>query len=233
MQPGDTNDFDLVNFEKDRDRAFDELNSRGALVTGWQSPAGRPVFFQVQGIDPTGVRLTVIDGDGLDGTAGQTVELLFALDDGQYHWKTPLLESTHDRWTIDRGGDLWRLQRRNNFRTTVPRGYKADFMLRTLKTHQLTPTPIALADVSAGGARLHWPKAGVSPVALQDSLSGTLAVPGSRTIEIFGIVKSVLVDPSTGQVQAGLEFQNVSGRDEQALLHLCLQIRRATASVLK
>lgn len=228
----DTNDFQIVSFEKDREKAFNDLLLKPVLVTGWQGDA-RPLFFIGQGLDTTGIRLSIVEGDGLSGRAGDTGEFLFSLDEGQYNWKTKILECAVDRWTVEQGGELWRLQRRNNFRTSVPKGYKASLVLRALKTHSITPTQMSLADVSAGGARVVWPKAGLSQPSVGDSLSGSIAVPGGRVIEIFGIVKSVLTDVDTGQLQAGLEFQNVSGRDEQTLLHLCLQIRRYQTAVLR
>jgi c-di-GMP-binding flagellar brake protein YcgR len=228
----DTNDFQLVSFDKDRERAFGELAQRGVLVTGWTATS-RPLFFHVQGVDSSRVNLTVVDGDGLAGRAGDSAEFLFSLDDGQYHWRTTLAAVTRDAWSLAKGGELSRLQRRNNFRTAVPRGYKATLLLRSFKAHTISQTELQLVDVSAGGARVQWPSAGLSQPSQGDSLSGLLAIPGGRQIEIFGLVKSVLTDVDTKAVQIGIEFQNLSGRDEQALLHLCLQIRRAFAPVLK
>lgn len=228
----DGNDFQIVSFEKDRDKAFEDLLLKPVLVTGWQD-SSRPIFFLAQGLDTTGLRLSIVDGDGLLGKAGESAEFLFSLDEGQYNWKTKILECVSDRWTVERGGELSRLQRRNNFRMAVPKGYKASLVLKTLKTLTITPTDLPLVDISASGARVQWPKAGLSPAAVGDSLSGSIALPGGRVVEIFGIVRSVLNDAETGQVQAGLEFQNVSGRDEQTLLHLCLQIRRYQPTVLR
>ena len=230
--PADTNDFQIVSFDKDRERAFEELAVKSVLVTGWTATS-RPLFFQVQRIDVMSVNLTVVDGDGLSGQANEPAEILFSLDDGQYHWATTILKTTPELWSLAKGGNLSRLQRRNNFRTSVPKGYKAVLLLKALKTHTITQTELQLIDVSAGGARVQWPAAGLALPAQGDSLSGIFATPGGRQIEVFGIVKSVLTDVDTGVVQAGLEFQNLSGRDEQALLHLCLQIRRSQTPVLK
>ncbi len=228
----DTNDFQLVSFDKDRERAFDELAIKSVLVTGWTATS-RPLFFHVQRVDVKTVNLTVVDGDGLSGQANEDVEILFSIDDGQYHWRTKLIKATPELWSLAKEGELSRLQRRNNFRTSVPKGYKALLLLKALKTHTISPTELQLIDVSAGGSRIQWPAAGLAPPASGDSLSGILTTPGGRQIEVFGIVKNVMTDVDSGVVQAGLEFQNLSGRDEQALLHLCLQIRRAQAPVLK
>jgi c-di-GMP-binding flagellar brake protein YcgR len=228
----DTNDFQLVSFDKDRERAFDDLAMKSVLVTGWTATS-RPLYFQVQRVDVMSVNLTVVDGDGLSGKANESAEVLFSLDDGQYHWRTTLINATATLWSLAKGGELSRLQRRNNFRTSVPKGYKAVLLLKALKTHTISQTELQLIDVSAGGARVQWPAAGLAPPSQGDSLSGIMATTGGRQIEVFGIVKSVMTDVDSGVVQAGLEFQNLSGRDEQALLHLCLQIRRSQAPVLK
>ncbi len=225
MVPTDANDFMPVNFEKDRERAFADLVLQPVLVTAWTT-SSKPIFFQAQGSNETGFLLALVEGDAMAGRADDDVEVLFSLDDGQYYWKTKIVTAWVDRWTLQKGGELSRLQRRNNFRTTLPAGYKANLLLKALKTRTLTPTPLALVDVSAGGVRLRWPNAGLAQPAEGDSLSGVLTTPGGRQIDVFGIIKSVTTDASNGEVQVGVEFQNVSGRDEQALLHLCLQIRR-------
>lgn len=228
----DINDFQPVSFDKDRERAFAELGVKSVLVTGW-TPSARPIFFHVSKVDSMMVTLTVVDGDGLSAKPGDTAELLFSLDDGQYHWRTKIDNATSSSWQLARGGDLSRMQRRNNFRTPVPKGYKASLLLKSFKTHTISQTEVQLIDVSAGGIRIAWPAAGLAQPRQGDSLSGLLATAGGRQIEVFGIVKNVLTDVDTGAIQAGIEFQNLSGRDEQTLLHLCLQIRRAQAPLLK
>ncbi len=228
----DSNDFALVSFDKDRDRAFDELAQKSVLVTGWTSTS-KPLFFQVQRVDEQTVSLTIIDGDGLSAKDGDSAEFLFSIDDGQYHWRTDIHRATVDGWSLVKAGELYRLQRRSNFRTSVPKGYKASLLLKSFKTHTITPTPLELIDVSAGGVRVKWPASGLSAPSQGDSLAGLLGTPGGRQVEVFGIVKSVLTDVDSGPVQIGVEFQNLSGRDEQSLLHLCLQIRRSTAPVIR
>jgi len=228
----DSNDFVIVSFDKDRERAFDELAQKSVLVTGWTSTS-KPLFFHVQKVDEMTVNLTIVDGDGLSGHQGDDVELLFSLDDGQYHWRTKIQHADAGTWSLVKGGELSRLQRRNNFRTSVPKGYKAILLLKSFKTHTVSPTEIQLVDVSAGGVRLQWPAGGLSQPAQGDSLAGVVSAPGGRQIEVFGIIKNLLADVDTGALQVGVEFQNLSGRDEQALLHLCLQIRRASAPVVR
>lgn len=226
------NDFALVSFDKDRERAFEDLAQTSALVTGWTSTS-KPLFFHVQGVGDAAVTLTIVDGDALSAQDGEAAEFLFSLGDGQYHWRTTIQRVTPDGWSLAKGGELYRLQRRSNFRTSVPKGDKTGFLLKSFKTHTISPTALVLVDLSAGGARLRWPTEGLSAPAQGDSLSGVLGVPGGRQIEVFGVVKNVLTDIDTGALQIGVEFQNLSGRDEQTLLHLCLQIRRSTQPTVR
>lgn len=227
----DTNDFLPVTFEKDKERVFQELAIKPVLVTGWTT-GGRPVFFHVHGVHEKVLRLTVVEGDGAEGTAGDIVEILFSLDDGQYHLTSTLQVSLHDEWSVSTEGNLSRLQRRENFRTSVPRGNKAVFRLTGMKTQTINRTDLVLIDISAGGARVKWPKGGLSLPHEGDAVSGEINTPG-RDIEVFGILKSVRVDADTNEMDIGIEFHNLSGRDEQALLQLCLQIRRLTSYVAK
>lgn len=223
----DSNDFQPVTFEKERERVFQDLVLKPVLVTAW-TPGLRPLFFHVHGVDSAGLHLTVVDGDGAEGSQGDIVELLFSMDDGQYHLRTELKAALHDRWTVGMDGELSRLQRRSNFRTMVPRGFQALLKVTGIKTRQIQKTDMALIDISAGGARVRWPKSGLVLPHEGDALSAEVRTPG-REIEVFGIVKNIRLDADTGDMDVGLEFHNISGRDEQALLQLCLQIRRHTS----
>lgn len=220
----DSNDFQPVTFEKDRERVYQELAIKPVLVTAW-TPGGRPLFFHVHGINQDGLQLTVVGGDGADGSQGDIVELLFSLDDGQYHLRSTLKSALRETWTVATDGDLSRLQRRSNFRTVVPPGFSAILKLTGIKTRQIQKTELPLIDISAGGARVRWPKAGLMLPSEGDAISAEIRTPG-REIEVFGLVKNIRLDADSGDMDVGIEFHNISGRDEQALLQLCLQIRR-------
>ena len=227
----DSNDFQPVTFAKDRERVFQELGQKPVLVTAWTS-GGRPLFFHVHSVEQNRVSLTVVEGDGADGSKGEIVEVLFSLDDGQYHLRSQIIEASRELWSVSSEGDLSRLQRRNNFRTTVPKGSKTVFRLTGMKTQTIQRTDLTLIDISAGGARVRWPSGGLIPPTEGDALSAQINTPG-REIEVFGIVKSIRIDADSGETDVGVEFHNLSGRDEQALLQLCLQIRRQTAYVVR
>lgn len=227
---GDSNDFSPVTFAKDRERTIADLGARPLPVTAWIKNA-KPLAFQALGINDAGLLLKIVDGDGQTGKAGDAVEVLFSVEDGQYHWTTKIVQAWVDRWLLDKGGELSRLQRRNNFRVSVPPSFKASFQLKSVNAQSPAAAVAALAvvDMSAGGARVVWPKT-LALAAVGDMLTGTLMLPDALQIDVSGSIKNLRTDVVTGAVHAGVEFQKLSGRDEQALLHLCLQIRRQFVS---
>ncbi|MES2963538.1 MAG: PilZ domain-containing protein [Bdellovibrionota bacterium] len=219
-------EFQTVTFDKERDRVFGDLAARPVLLSAWVM-GEPPVSCHVTEVRSTEIALQLVSGDGRGARVGASVELLFSLDEGQYHLATTLTKVNEDRWEVSRAGQLGKLQRRNNFRATVPHGARIVFKLASIGTNTIK-MDVPIVDLSAGGMRLHWPATGVPPLRETEALSGTVWTPG-RSVEVFGKVKTFIPDDRGARV--GVEFQNVSGKDEQSLLFLCLQLRRQSEPV--
>ena len=226
--PEDENsrEFKPVDFEKERDRVFSDLAVRPVLVTAWVGKE-RPIFCHVVEIRDRVIKLQIVAGDPRGASAGVPTELMFSLDEGQFHLITKMVQAEGERWHVAQDGQLLKLQRRNNFRATIPFGAKIAFKMTSHKTKAAPKTEVALIDLSAGGARLRWPTAR-GPIQIDDSLTGLVSTPG-REVEVFGVVKTIVAEE--GGFQVGVQFHNVSQRDEQALLFLCLQMRRLSEPV--
>lgn len=222
----DSLEFQTVTFDKERDRVFAELAKRPVLVSAWIANEP-PVSCHVIEVRSKEIALQLVAGDGRGARVDAQVELLFSLEDGQYHLASTLTKVNDDRWEISRAGRLGKLQRRNNFRATVPHGARIAFKLASVGTTPLK-MDISIVDLSAGGMRLQWPATGVPPLQEGEALSGLVSTPG-RSVEVFGKVKTF--QPDSRGARVGVEFQNVSGKDEQSLLFLCLQLRRASEPV--
>ena len=223
---GDALEFEPVTFDKERDRVFSDLAARPVLVSAWVK-GEPPVSCHVTEVRTKEVALQIVTGDGRGARVGAAVELLFSLDHGQFHLATTLTKVNGDRWEVSRAGTLGKLQRRNNFRATVPHGARVAFKLASIGT-QPAKADVQMVDLSVGGMRLQWPVSGLPALKEGDALSGVVSTPG-RSVEVFGKVKTVLPDDRGARI--GVEFQNVSGKDEQSLLFLCLQIRRSSEPV--
>lgn len=222
----DSLEFLPVTFDKERDRVFGDLASRPVLVSAWVTNEP-PVTCHVTEVRSKEIALQIVNGDSRGARVDARVELLFSLDDGQFHLASTLTKVNGDRWEVSRAGTLGKLQRRNNFRATVPHGARIVFKLASVGT-QSFKADFQIVDLSAGGMRLQWPAGGAIPLKENDAISGTVSTPG-RSVEVFGKVKTLIQDDRGARV--GVEFQNVSGKDEQSLLFLCLQLRRASEPI--
>ncbi|MEK7356434.1 MAG: hypothetical protein AAB250_08290, partial [Bdellovibrionota bacterium] len=144
----DAFEFQPVTFDKERDRVFGDLAKHPILVSAWV-PGEPPVTCHVTEVRSKEIALQLVTGDGRGARVGGPIELLFSLDDGQFHHVTELTKVNGDRWEISRSGQLGKLQRRNNFRATVPHGARIAFKLASIGTNSVK-MDVPIIDLSAG-----------------------------------------------------------------------------------
>jgi c-di-GMP-binding flagellar brake protein YcgR len=223
-------EFQQVTFQKELEKILKELDTRLPAVLAMASDK---CAFQmsVHHVQDDVLYLNVASPSPRELKAGERLQLAFGLNDGQYVLVTTVNTATRDRIAAPLGSEVYRLQRRSNFRTPVPSGAKISFKLTSFKTSTAASgsvlTPV---DLSAGGTRATWPaQSGVKP-GEGDSLTGVMTLPGGRSLELFGVIRK-LYPQKDGSLQIGVEFQNLSIRDEQTLLFVCMEFHRAMAPV--
>lgn len=227
----DQDEFQVITFPSEQTRVINEIAARAPTGVGVDAQ-GKSFYFRVTGANSSAIGIEILGDQPRAISAGEELELLFTFDDGRYLWKTQVSHA-HSASRIDLGrtaGTLARLQRRNNFRTSVPGSFKISFRVLSFKNQSVSKTELALIDISAGGARVRWPAGGLVEPQLEEKVAAVISTGTGRDIEVFGRIKNLLRD-SKG-LQVGLEFEGLSGRDEQFLLSLCLQMRRAQSSVV-
>lgn len=240
-------DFRQVTFDKELARVLEQLGSKSVTLSGVTDDQNQFIF-----------NVLLVSGDKLTVDAiapvsrglvvGEAVDIAFGLDDGQYLVKTKVESvDANGHPVLPLGKAVYRLQRRNNFRVRIPERSGVSFKLLSHGTRAFTRLNLKPLDLSAGGIRVRWQGHGTDQPdrpKVGDQIGCLLGLPGGKQLELFGTIRVVYkidrddvaaADDGSrsgdggGDLEAGIEFQNLSVRDEQTLLFACLQLQRISA----
>lgn len=227
--PGGENDFQQVTVQKALEKLVETIRLTVETLDG-QTSDGLQFKFKIRNVDAD-VILTSVDGAlPRPLKAGESIELLIGCSDGLYLVRTVVRVGKQTEFSFQMGKEVYRMQRRNNFRAAIPSGLKVFYKIQTYKNAIVPPnTQAVVVDLSSGGMRLKWPNAGVERAKEGEHLGGTLTLPNGKTIEVFGVIRTLLPQ-SDASLLVGVEFQNASLRDEQALLFAVVQLQREYAA---
>jgi len=165
--------------------------------------------------------------------AGENVQILIGLTEGLFSIKTKVSAANGRSFSFELGNDVYRLQRRNDFRTNIPPETKIEACITRLRGSELSnPLNLQTLDLSAGGMSVLWKDFRKYKPAVGDLLEGVLTLPESKQVEFNAKIISVSErDESTAAL--GLEFQNLSIQERQRILFTCVQIRRNQNPVVR
>lgn len=224
---GDMDDFQPVTFQKELDKVISDLRMKPIPVAGLTDDLVE-VQLKVKSLQTKTIELEITDVTKRALKAGEILQLLFGLPDGQFLIRATIASVAGGSFSAS-FDQIFKLQRRNNFRAKVPPTSTIVLRMTSFKSSTAHRSALAVMDLSAGGVRVKWPATGLPVPAANDQLAGTLSLPQGREVEVFGTIKNVAtVD---GGFQVGVGFQNMSVRDEQALLFLCMQLQKAQSPV--
>lgn len=225
----ESNDFSRVESERDFERILNELKSgkvHGIGLTDdnltWQ--------FQILSVHERKLTLKLREPSARVLKAHEPLQFLFGLSDGQYMVKTRVEpESDQSSTFVLLGTEVFRLQRRNNFRADVPISARISLQIPNPKTPQ-RPHEMPAINLSAGGVRVKW-SLGVLPAPqVGESVQGALNLPTlSERIDVRGVVR-VLIPVSQNEVYVGIEFLDLGVDDQKTLLFLCMKLARETSA---
>jgi c-di-GMP-binding flagellar brake protein YcgR len=222
-------DFAAVISENDRDRVLNELSSLSTNLAS-NNGEGQQISFSVMRAQEgklflrpaTPVPIVRLDDE---------LELLFTLKDGRYLLKTKAEQIQKGEVMVSIGEGLYRLQRRKNFRAPIPlptdRVKLFQLGHKTLVVPQLE---LECVNLSVGGARFVWSSTLPDPM-IGDLIKIVVAIKSVHNIEVSAQIRNMSTEGPIKTV--GIEFQNLSVREEQAILLLCMQLQRDSRKVLE
>lgn len=218
-------DFAPITSERERARLIEALSSKAVTIVA-EAGGGLKCSFRLKEIRGEKLVMTELEPLARRLKPAEKIELVFGLADGLYLLKTIVEQSDSSATVVPVGNQMFRQQRRNNFRANL--ALKTKIIYKTEKALSLNldkPMELELLDLSAGGMRVKWPLQWVLKAHVGETLTGKLSLPGGKVLELKGIVRNVFPE-GAGFQPVGLEFLDVSGDAEQSLLFACMQLYR-------
>lgn len=223
-------DFQQVTAVKEIAKLLEDIRLKVDVISA-QTDDSKSFQFKVRSVENDLIHTTAIRPLSRKLKPGEPIQMIFGFSEGFFLVRTVVrvasaAKANEDECTFQLGKEVFKLQRRGNFRVTIPPGISVGFRVQTYR-HALVPknTVLGAIDLSAGGVRVAWPAEGLEAPKVNDHIGGIMVLPGGKNVEVFGLVKT-LVPVEKNRVHVGLEFQNITLRDEQTLLFACVQISR-------
>jgi hypothetical protein len=119
--------------------------------------------------------------------------------------------------------DLFHLQRRKNFRYTLPSGFQADCLIATLNQQQ-SNTTCRLLDVSTEGCAVLL-TADMPTLRLDDRVEAVIFIGERDPIPVQGFVKNLRVQGD--DMVIGLEFNHIANASEFAITSAIVEMQRS------
>lgn len=227
--------FEKITFIKDQERILQAIDGKSIFVYSMANPQNR-----------CECRLRILNGSRMQLDCEQKTDFLLLSDlgrkgnieflvptpDGQCLVRTlGAISPVEGTFGIDLGSEfeIFRLQRRGNFRVYPPQRLNIKFSLHPNATSKKGTTgnhlkPLAVVDLSASGIRIQWMAEILAPQE-GDEIEGELFLPGGKSISCKMVVRALHADAQR-PLELGCQFQGLSMQEEQTVLFVCMQILR-------
>lgn len=219
---GDTNSFVKVEYQKEIDKVFFELESSVRTVA-MEFEDGQQFMCRLRHVIDSLLSVEPMMPVTRKLSEGDKLRVYFGLSEGWY--MVPVTFSSHDKpklfFKITR--EAFKLQRRNNFRTVIPADANVEFSPRAMAN--LKRSSLRLYDLSVSGMRTEWTLS--DEPKRESEFDGELKLPGGKSVDLVARIKTVQ-KRADGKFEVGFEFLNVPMDDQQMLLMACVQLKRST-----
>ncbi len=127
--------------------------------------------------------------------------------------------------TLSLDSEIFRIQRREDFRLKLPTSYDAHFQVLFHNEKELKkPVKIPLIDLSAGGCRLSFKKNDFE-IKKNDRLSGKIQLAGRKEILVDSTVKHIEENPTNDKIlMLGAQFTKLSNASKTLLTGVVMDI---------
>ena len=216
------NQFQAVTFAKERANTFLELGAKKTILVCYafdpppipaagthslarlnpliqSDPTMRQLSFRVERVEGERLSLETLAPVRRLLKPNETVELLFGLGDGQYMLHARVERVERGLTIVHPGGELFKIQRRENFRVSIPLDMGMKFKLSSINNRSVEDARekkkfilLIPLDLSAGGVRLRWIGQGLPTPSVGDQLAVHFEYSTGKSLEVFGSIKTVL-----------------------------------------
>lgn len=222
------NIFTRINTKKLRERAFELLTSKFGAATVRVKNGDS---YKVQIVSRTGKQISAETTEGLFDLQG-FVNIIFSFDIGpeKYFMQTSANITSEKYIDISTLSDLFKLQRRQNFRVDLVDNYSS--ILKIFKVNQVAVDhDFKIKDLSLGGLSFDMDLESPLDISQEQMIIGKVIIPEKKLhIPISAVVRYVnrIGSMGSGIRRAGLEFDPLDAQIENQMLEVLIEAQRKT-----
>ncbi|MEC9281922.1 MAG: PilZ domain-containing protein [Bdellovibrionota bacterium] len=224
------NIFTRINTKKLRERAFELLTSKFCVAT---IRVKNGDSFKVKVVSRTGKQISAETTEGLFDQQG-FVNVIFSFDIGpeKYFMQTSA-NITSDRYIdVSILSDLFKLQRRQNFRVDLTDNYSS--ILKIFKLNQIeVDHDFTIKDLSLGGLSFDMDLESPLDISQDQMIVGKVIIPEKDLhIPVHAIVRYVnrVGSMGSGIRRAGIEFHPLDTQIENQMLEVLIEAQKKSLS---
>jgi hypothetical protein len=220
--------FTRVTVRSDRERVFSRLIADRAVFS-FQS---HKKLYKGRVFDREGRALLFDLLDNLKLITATEIVASFMFGNEVYFLKTQI-SPRGNSFLLDIGQDLYKLQRRDNFRLVMPTSQKARFELRSIDIESVKQT-YGIVDLSGGGLSFEMLYA-TDRLQQGSHVSGVIKIGENFSKPVVGLVRHVRPFGSMGSglFRVGIQFEGLSSTDHEEIILLVMKIHRIAFSKFK
>lgn len=144
---------------------------------------------------------------------------------GEKYYFQGIAQVTNNRCSIPIASELYRLQRRQNYRVYVPEAYGAKLNIFSVNDKDLE-VPGRLADLSSQGCKVVY-TAPTPGLKVGDKVVANLIIPKKANFDVQGILRHLKADEGIKGAQVfGVEFTPLASITESKLFAITMEIHK-------
>lgn len=206
--------FTRVALKSEKDELFQSLCQQGAALSVFGPQDQKTVVKSVR-MESASLLARWQSGDTLP--EGR-LTLTFSLSGFQFFMKSTV-KKKGDSYLFDLSEDLYKLQRRKNFRMKVPEGVSVELEILRIGGQGMQQT-FPVDNVSASGLALRLSDMSYLPLSPDQTFLCLLKIYGRDFLELQGVLKY-----KTARA-AGIQFLELNAKHEQMLFSLVMDLHR-------
>lgn len=177
----------------------------------------------------------VVLADTLDVPLQEEVIVTFNIGQEKYFMKTTFTD--HDlanHYCMSLDTSLFKLQRRDSFRVSIPQGYSAKIHVHQIDNRKVDKK-FCLFDLSGGGLSFEIPANVPTEAKKGEILTAEIEIGGRFKKEFSALIRHCIAVGSQGSglKKIGIEFTNMSPNDQSEIIKVVMDIHRDLFSKFK
>jgi len=171
--------------------------------------------------------------DGTAFTKAKACLITFSISDEKFFFKAMIYPKPGGLYTFDVSYELFKLQRRDNFRVRLVTGDLKSLVLVKKIAGAIVSKKFPIGDISATGCSFDVGSDVAAKFVREIPVEIEVYLPRNMLLQLAATVKSSRRSPTGQGRRVGVQFKNVNGADRERLVKLVMDMHRTLFAKFK